>query len=199
VYDYEKNNNYRESNANNINQENQQNQVEQGKNIENIDVSDVKPIYSETERDIKLEEAIRKEYVLNEDGIRYYYNKIDLNDDGVPEIFAYLVGSSVCCQITGACQAAIFKVENGQYKLLAKIILIKKPFIISEDKNNGYRDIMAMVDNGTAGNFFVRIRYDGKTYPMIPYLQPRVEDGTKVQGISVVSDDKSKNPGITIM
>lgn len=205
IYDFEKDTSHRESNANNIiqenqeNQENQQNQGKQGNNTENVNLSDVKPIYSETERDIKLEEAIKKEYVLNEKGIRYYYNKVDLNDDGVPEIFVYLVGSSVCCQITGACQAAIFKVENGQYKLLSKIILIKKPLIISGEKTNGYRDIIVMVDNGEEGNFFVRVRYDGTTYPMIPYLQPRVEEGVKIQGISVISDDVSKNSGITIM
>ncbi|MEG0772094.1 hypothetical protein [Clostridium sp.] len=195
IYDYEKDTSHREFNANNIIGENQEKQENK---TSSIDISDVKPIYSETERDINLEEAIRKEYVLNEKGIRYYYNKVDLNDDGVPEIFAYLVGSSVCCKITGACQAAIFKVEHGQYKLLSKIILIKKPLIISDERTNGYRDIITMVDSGEESNVFVRTRYDGITYPMVPYLQSRVKEATKIYGISVVSDEESKNPGITI-
>jgi len=181
VYDYEENQNTRESNA------------------DNIDFSQVQPMYSETERDLKLEEAIRSEYVLGDEGVRYYYNRIDLNDDGVPEVFVYLTGKTVCCQVTGACQVAIFQVEDDKYKLLSKVILIDKPFVITDEKTNGYKDIILKVHGGAEGDFYVRVKYDGKTYPEISYIQPKVESGAKIKGISVISDNFNENPGLTII
>lgn len=163
-----------------------------------IDFSSIKYICSEKERDIKLEKAIVKAFDLeqNEDNVRYYYNKVDLNEDGNPEVFVYLVGPYVCG--TGGCSGAIFKLENGEYKLLSRFSLVRNPVIISKTKTNGYRDIIMHVFGGGIESFFAWVKYDGKTYPSNPSVQPKVEPGTKVGGIAVIADDIANNPGIKL-
>lgn len=163
-----------------------------------IDLDSIRYIYSETERDMKLEKALVKVFDLkqDEDKVRYYYNKVDLNEDGNPEIFAYLVGLPVCG--TGGCSAAIFKQENEKYTLLSRFTLVNNPVIISNSKTKGYRDIIMHVYGGGIESFFAWIKYDGKTYPSNPSIQPKVMPGTKVNGIAIIADDITKNPGIEL-
>lgn len=163
-----------------------------------IDFSSVKSINSETKRDLKLEEAIKKEFDLNQEvgNIRYYYNKVDLNGDGIPEVFVYLVAPFVCG--TGGCSGVIFKQENGEYKVLSRFSLVNNPVIISNTKTNGYRDIIMYVSGGGIKSFFSQIKYDGKTYPSNPSIEPEVKSGTKVDGIAIIADDIAKNPGIIL-
>lgn len=167
-------------------------------NQEEIDFSDIKYTCSETKRDLKLEKALIKEFELDrfEDSIRYYYNKIDLDGDGTPEIFAYLVGTYVCG--TGGCSAVIFKQRNEEYVLLARFSLVNNPVIISDNTTKGYKDIIMHIYGGGIESFFALLKYDGSTYPSNPSTQPKVEPGTKVEGIAIIADDITKNPGIKL-
>ncbi|GKX27629.1 hypothetical protein SH1V18_01090 [Vallitalea longa] len=63
-----------------------------------IDFSSIEYYCSENIRDNKLEKAIMDSLGLEEykDDIRYYYNRIDINDDNRPEVFVYLTGIPVC-------------------------------------------------------------------------------------------------------
>lgn len=163
-----------------------------------IDFSSILYICSETESDKNLEIAIKKEFdiSLNEENIRYYYNKVDLNEDGIPEVFVFLVGPFVCG--TGGCSGVIFKVENGEYKTLSRFSLVRNPVIISNSKTNGYKDIIMYVAGGGIESFFAELKYDGTTYPSNPSIQPKVEQGTIVEGLAIVSDDISKSSGIDL-
>ena len=163
-----------------------------------IDFSSIKYICSLTEKDMKLEKAIKKEFDIssNEENIRYYYNKVDLNEDGIPEVFAFLVGPFVCG--TGGCSAAIFIEEDGEYKTLSRFSLVRNPVIISNSKTNGYKDIIMYVAGGGIESFFAELKYDGPTYPLNPSTEPKLEPGTKVEGIAIVSDDISKSSGIDL-
>ncbi len=163
-----------------------------------IDFSAVKSINSETKRNLKLEEAIKKEFDLNQDSgnIKYYYNKIDLNGDGIPEVFVHLVGPFVCG--TGGCSGVIFKQENGEYKVLSRFSLVNNPVIVSNTKTKGYRDLIMYVSGGGIKSFYAWVKYDGKGYPMNPSIQPKVETGTKVDGVAIIADDISKSPGIVL-
>lgn len=163
-----------------------------------IDFSSVEFITSEVERDVKLEQAIEEEFHLKEMGgnVKYYYNKVDLNEDGNPEVFVYLVGPYVCG--TGGCSGAIFEQKNGEYKLLSRFSLVRNPVIISDTKTNGYRDIIMYVAGGGIESFYAWVKYDGTTYPVNPSTQPRVEPGTKVDGIAIFADDITTNPGIDL-
>lgn len=163
-----------------------------------IDFSSIKYISSETEKDMHLEQALVKSFDLVQDqgNVRYYYNKVDLNEDGKPEVFVYLVGSSVCG--TGGCSGAIFKKENEDYILLSKFTLVNNPVIISNKKTKGYKDIVMNVSGGGIESFFALMQYNGTTYPSNPSIQPKIKPGTKLDGIAIISDDVTKNPGIEL-
>lgn len=167
-------------------------------NQNGIDFSSIEYICSETEIDIELERALIKEFELDQyqDSIRYYYNKVDLDGDGILEVFVYLIGFYVCG--TGGCSAAIFKQKNGEYSLLSRFSLVNNPVVISNSKTKGYRDIIMNVYGGGIENFFALIKYDGTKYPSNPSIQPKVESGTKIDGIAIVADDIVKNPGIKL-
>lgn len=163
-----------------------------------IDFSALKYIPSETKKDIQLEKALVKAFnlLMNVDNIRYYYNKVDLNNDGNPEVFVYLVGPFVCG--TGGCSAAVFTQENGEYRLLSTFSLVRNPVIISNTRTNGYRDIIMYVAGGGIESFYAQIKYNGRIYPSNPSIQPKVKIGTKLEGIAIIADDISKNKGIEL-
>lgn len=163
-----------------------------------IDFSSVEYICSENVRDIGLEKAIKDVYNLDqsEDRIRYYYNIIDLNDDGRNEIFVYLLGPFVCG--TGGCSAAIFEKIDNEYVILSRFSLVNNPILISKNTSNGYRDIIMYVAGGGIESFYARLKYNGTRYPANPSVQPKVEPGTKLSGKAIVADDISLNPGIEL-
>ncbi|MGK0465754.1 hypothetical protein [Clostridium sp.] len=154
-----------------------------------IDFSSIKYIPSETEKDMHLEQAIVKAFdlVQEQGNVRYYYNKVDLNEDGNPEIFVYLVGPSVCG--TGGCSAAILKKENEEYTLLSEFSLVNNPIIISNKKTNGYKDIVMYVSGGGIESFFALMQYNGATYPRNPSIQPKIEPGTNLDGHSKLKEN----------
>ncbi|MGR9048108.1 hypothetical protein ACQ4XT_05755 [Halobacillus faecis] len=161
-----------------------------------IDFSSLTYVCSETERDPKLEAAIEQEYnlTLSEENIRYYYNRIDLNNDGDKEVFVFLVGPFVCG--TGGCSAVIFKEKEGGYQVLSRFSLVRNPVIVSNTKTNGYRDLIMYVAGGGMEDFFAHVKFDGNTYPLNPSVQPKVAPGTKVEGEAIVADDLAKSKGV---
>lgn len=161
-----------------------------------IDLTRVGCMYSKKERDVKLEDAFSKAFNLKaSDGkVRYYYNRIDLDDDGKPETFVYLVGPYVCG--TGGCSAAIFKYDKEKYELVSKFSLVNNPIIISDNKTNGFRDIIMYISGGGIESFFAQLKYTGSIYPSNPSIQPKIKPCTKVTGVAIIGDDITITPGI---
>lgn len=161
------------------------------------DFSDVKYIDSENIKDEKLEEAIIELYELEEsDNTRYYYNRIDFDSDGVPEVFVFLVGSATCG--TGGCSAAIFKELNEGYEVVSQFTLVNTPVIVSDTKTNGYNDLIMYVSGGGIKPFCAVMKHDGTNYPQNPSTQPKLEEGTKVKGMGIINDEINPNTGINI-
>ncbi|GEN53185.1 hypothetical protein [Halobacillus faecis] len=167
-------------------------------NKKGIDFSSLTYVCSETERDLKLEAAIEGEYnfKLSEENIRYYYNRIDLNNDGEQEVFVFLVGPLVCG--TGGCSAVILKEQEGAYQVLSRFSLVRNPVIVSNTTTKAYRDLIMYVTGGGMEDFFAQVKFDGKTYPLNPSVQPKVTPGTKVEGVAIVADDLAKSKGIQL-
>jgi len=163
-----------------------------------IDFSSVNYICSEKLRNIRLEKAIIDVFNLDQtvDSVRYYYNNIDLNDDRKEEIFVYLVGSYVCG--TGGCSSAIFEKSNRRYVLLSRFSLVNNPVLISNNKTNGYKNIIMYVAGGGIKIFYAILQYNGTTYPSNPSVQSKVKPGAKLSGKGIVADDITMNPGIKL-
>ncbi|MGD6830743.1 hypothetical protein ACQCT5_01180 [Sutcliffiella halmapala] len=161
-----------------------------------VDLNGVTFIESETERDIELEKAFSKVLDIKpgENKVRYYYNRIDLNNDKVPETFVYLTGPYVCG--TGGCSALIFQHIDGKYNLVSQFTLVRTPIIIRDKMTRGWNNIIMYVSGGGMEGRYKELIFNGETYPSNPSIQPDVEDG-KIKGIGIISNDLSKNSGIT--
>ena len=132
-------------------------------------------VKSERVRDKKLEEAIRRtfpEYPKMPAGeIDYYYNWVDLDGDGKPEVLVFLFGPEVCG--TGGCGALVFKSTTGGYRVAGDIVLARNPIIVSEHKTHGWHDlIMFVVGGGIRPGHYSVVRFDGKQYPENPSDDP---------------------------
>ncbi|KGP71300.1 hypothetical protein [Pontibacillus yanchengensis] len=161
----------------------------------NLDFSDVTFMNSETKRDEDIEKAFSEVYdVKPGDNVRYYYNRIDLNDDHNPETFVFLVGPNVCG--TGGCSALILQKVDKQYNVISKFSLVRNPIIIREKMTNGWNNILMYVAGGGAEPSYREIVFDGETYPSNPSVQPKIED-EKIQGLGIINDDIAKSKGIT--
>ncbi|MBM7619933.1 hypothetical protein JOC95_001785 [Bacillus tianshenii] len=160
-----------------------------------VDISDVTFMESETERDMALEKAFSKVLDLKpgENNVRYYYNRIDLNNDKEPETFVYLTGPFVCG--TGGCSALIFQQIEGEYNLVSQFTLVRAPIIIRDRMTNGWNNIIMYVSGGGMEGRYKELIFNGNAYPSNPSVQPDVKDG-KVKGIGIINDDMSKNNGI---
>lgn len=72
---------------------------------------------------------------------RYYYNYIDLNDDGLMEIFAAVIGEYT--QNASGDPAVILSVsETGEFAVLEAFASIRTPVTVSEQTTDGWHDII---------------------------------------------------------
>ena len=170
------------------------NQMEASTQVER-DLSEVTYLKSETKKDATLEEAFAKEFDLNKgtDFIRYYYNKIDLNDDQIPETFVYLVGPMVCG--TGGCSALLLEEKNGDYTVKSRFSLVRTPVIIQNETTNGWKNIVMYVAGGGIEPGYHQLKFDGENYPSNPSVQPIVEED-KIKGIGIMNDEIAEDTGI---
>ena len=159
------------------------------------DLSEVTYIKSEKKRDVELENAFSKVFGLKrgEDKVRYYYNRIDLNNDNVPETFVYLTGPLLCG--TGGCSGLIFEQVDDQYKMVSRFSLVRTPVIVRDKTTNGWKNIIMYVAGGGMEGRYKELKFDGETYPLNPSIQPDVKD-IKIKGIGIISDDISEDTGI---
>ena len=137
---------------------------------------EVKP---EPARDAKLEAAIKDP---DGDGqpdnhdpegtfwTRYYYNRVDLNGDGEPEVLVYLFGPYMCG--SGGCNTLVFRREGGGYKLVSDIPLTRNPIVVSERKTNGWNDLIFLASGGGIRAHYVVLRFNGKSYPDNATVEP---------------------------
>jgi hypothetical protein len=96
---------------------------------------------SERTRNPALEKAFLDalEYDPGDDG-RYYYNKVDLNGDGKPEILVLVVGRMLC----GSCGCPLFVMtkQGNRYVVVSEIICSNTPVIVSDKRTNGWNDLI---------------------------------------------------------
>ncbi len=170
------------------------NQMEESAQLER-DLSEVTYLKSETKKDAALEKVFAKEFGLTKgtDSIRYYYNKIDLNNDQIPETFVYLVGPMVCG--TGGCSGLLLEEKNGDYKVKSRFSLVRTPVIIQNETTNGWKDIVMYVTGGGIEPGYHQLKFNGESYPSNPSVQPIVEED-KIKGIGIINDEIAEDTGI---
>jgi hypothetical protein len=102
---------------------------------------------------------------------RFIYNKVDLNEDGKNEFLIGLMGPDFCG--TGGCTMLV---TNPELKVITKMTLVEYPVYLGSDsadeKTNGYKNLY--LRTGKVG--FVKIAWNGKSYPSNPSLQPKISE-----------------------
>jgi heat shock protein HslJ len=94
---------------------------------------------------------------------RYVYGHTDLNADGVPETFVYMLGSIFCG--TGGCDLMLFtEDEGGDYRHIQTFPISRPPVIVSPDQRNGWSDLVRVESGGGAAPTYLRHHFDGERY-----------------------------------
>jgi hypothetical protein len=165
----------------------------------------VRRVRSETARDGKLDAAIIAALYEGDEGgarrdrVRYYYNRVDLNGDGQPELIVYLFGSTWCG--SAGCAALIFQSIKSEYKLVTQISGVENPVIVSRHRTNNWNDLIAHVRWGEVGehtlrDYYAVLRFDGKTYPdQFPGAPPL---GSRVKGIAYLAGSQAPTSGLAL-
>lgn len=164
--------------------------------LKGVKVGKIQYLNSETAPNPKIEQAIlrslpdySKDVSDPEQYMRYYYNRVDLNGDGQPEVIAYLVGSYSCG--SGGCSAMIFTPKGQDYRLVSKLTLVNDPIVVTPQKTSGWKDLVLLVSGGGAKPQYSRLRFKGSAYPSNPSVQPAVTPNSTLTGIAVVADASS--------
>jgi heat shock protein HslJ len=169
--------------------------------VNNIDVSQVQYVRSETTANPALERAILRElpgyeYSASEpvsQAVRYFYNQVDLNGDNSREIIVYLVGSFTCG--TGGCTALIFQPSGSDYRLVSELTGVSNPIVVSEQRTNGWNDLILYVSGGGSQGAYRVLRYTGRRYPDNPSVEPTVQANSRIIGRALISDRISATTG----
>lgn len=163
----------------------------------------VQYVRAETSPDPKVEKAILQtmpDYkpASEEEQVRYYYNRVDLNGDGKPEVIAHLVGQYICG--TGGCDTLILQPTRNGYRLVSTIGLTNTPIIVSPRRTRGWSDLVVyVVGGGIQPGHYVTLRFNGRTYPDNPSLLPKMNAPSKITGKAYIAEeDTSPRTGIRL-
>ena len=150
---------------------------------------------SETIKDIGVENAILEAYNLQRgvDPVYYSYVKIDLNNDSIPEYFVYAYGPMLSG--SGGGSALIL---NSDYKEISRFTLVQTPIIINNHRTKNWKDIIMTVSGGGATPATAIMKFNGKTYPSNPSLQPTLGAHDYVDGVKIFTENISINSGFKI-
>lgn len=125
------------------------NQTEQTEMNENEFVPDIESIYSETAEYPELAAFIIEYYDIPEEyqpETRYYYNYVDLNEDGTKELFAAVVGEYTSG--SAGDNVLLLQEQEGAFLLLESFSMVRTPVIISDSMTDGWHDLIFPVYGG---------------------------------------------------
>jgi hypothetical protein len=157
-------------------------------------------VWSERTRDPELQTAIQRSLADSTNDTEnsvYYYNRVDLNGDGKPEVLVYLFGGSLCG--TGGCVLIVFRTQGGEYRPVSEIALAQNPIIVSERRTHGWNDlIMKVAGGGVRQRYYAVLHFNGKTYPENPTTPPAMRLMYSARGIAYLVGNGAVGSGIPL-
>lgn len=115
---------------------------------------------------------------MNTSDRMYSYDIYDLNNDNKEEIFIGLISPYFCG--TGGCTMLIL---NSDFSLNSKITVVEFPIFISENLNNGWKDLILLSN----GNYHL-LKFTGKKYPSNPSVEEVIEINSSINKIELLSN-----------
>lgn len=123
---------------------------------------------------------------------RYLHASLDLNDDGIEETFAYLLGPIFCG--TGGCDLMLFARDGEGYRLINNFPISRLPVVAAATRTQGWNDLFRPESGGGAGPSLVRHVFDGKRYVEAERLPPEPPP----PGTAVLAGDFTFDSGIPL-
>lgn len=117
------------------------------------------------EADPELEALLIRHYGLTDEicrQTRYYYDRIDLNEDLVDEIFVILVGP----QTTGnaGSMGSLILEENGELKVEKDFSQLYMPIVVSTNTQENWHDLILCVGENDGTEHYVVLTYRDGSY-----------------------------------
>jgi hypothetical protein len=155
---------------------------------------------SEKAQDAALEKAVSRQLRLaKEDHNYYWYNRVDLDGDGVPEVLAQVQGPFVCGS-GGGCPLVVLKKKANTYETVARIAVTWLPVVVSDHRTNGWNDLILWrrsYGNGDPSHYDV-LAFDGRTYSRtLPTTSATIPDEV-MRGVAYMIDGRQATTGILL-
>lgn len=138
-------------------------QLEQLNFNKQIDQTQKVPL--ETQPDPAIERAIRQKYTLYSQAT-YYYNRVDLNGDGQPEAIVNVIDGGLTG--TSGFLTIIAQKIGQEYRLLEDIQGTGIPLIVTNQKSNGWNDLIMRPGHRSYEGRYYLMKFNGKTYRSDP-------------------------------
>jgi hypothetical protein len=101
---------------------------------------------------------------------RYVSAWSDLNGDGRPEAFVYLISGAYCG--SGGCNLMIFTQHGGSWHEVADMSVTNPPIRVLESRTRGWNDLIVFVAGGGSRGYMALLRFNGRSYPDNPTVAP---------------------------
>lgn len=116
-----------------------------------------------------LETALRGLHA-DDGALTYAQASVDLNGDGSDEVLAYVMGPMVCG--SGGCNLYVLAREGEGWRVVTRTSVTQTPVGVLTTSTNGWRDLAVSIGGGGVEAGWVRLTYDGRTYPTNPTAPP---------------------------
>lgn len=151
-------------------------------------------------RDPNLEKALRKwnggDGGSSSEPFRYHYNTIDLNGDGKLDALVDISSPSYCG--SGGCPILVFKGDGKNFVLVTEMSVSHSPVFVAETRTKGWSDLLMEVYGGGAKPYFALLRFDGKTYPENPTVEPALPKKSRAKFVEYLSGIESVETGFEL-
>lgn len=150
-------------------------------------------------QDEPLEKVLRQwsaaKGVKPSDDVHYFYNKVDLNDDGHEDAIVFMAGNPFCG--SGGCMMMIFKGDGTTYQLLTQMTVSNPPLIVTSHRTQGWYDLV-MPAKGSRGGYYALLSFDGKGYPRNPTVAPALPNNQAIKGVEYLSGIEHYDAGFKL-
>lgn len=102
----------------------------------------------------------------------YEFRRVDLDKDGRRDALVLFKNPYGYWCDTHGCTMLVLKADNEKFELVNAIQPVRAPLYVSENKTNGWNDIIINVTGRWSESKHVAMMYNGKNYPDNPDTLP---------------------------
>lgn len=116
----------------------------------------------------------------------YFYNYVDLNDDGKNEIFVLVAGPYTSG--TGGSSALLVSENGGKLHVMQEFTLVNEPIIISDKLDNNYHDIIIPYFGNNKSQYSI-LKYADGAYKNVPDGE-MIDTLDGIKGKAIIANDR---------